>query len=595
MRGGTVKLLAVPVNLLPAILLALQLSPARAVEPLAAVGPWPEAQQEWTLLPAPDTPVAPSGGRQLLLEPATVALLRGSETSVTGSGPQLKWAINLQAPGSGFPYVPTVFDADGDGAAEIFLTGGNTFGIRGDGTFLPGWPTREQPYMGYGTNESKPGPSVADVDRDGDLEITWTLRDWWAGTAHMWCFNGKNFDGTNMPGFPQYAPNNYSNALEYPFVLGDTNGDGKLEAWGAHTLGNTGDYYRISAFNHLGTRLFTVDLPSPQNVKGLYYGDIDGNGTREVFAVAWASPTFYLHVFNPDGSEQPGYPIPVLTLGSGWLMFGYPVPVDLDEDGDLEILFGHWDENLNSWVHGRHHDGSNVAGFPKLIATESQLYFIGLGDVTGDGRPELIATDNWFAGTDRVHVLDLDSGQPLPGFPYETGSWPHSFPTVADIDGDGNQDVIVSTSAGQVIALDKRGQLLPGFPLQMIGASIGGVAVGDIDGDGLFEIVSSTWNGWVYAWDVPGPAGILQADWPLRSVNARNTGVFGDRDWPLGDLNCDGQVNAFDIDPFSLALTDPVAYRSQYRGCNIMLADVNGDGAANAFDIDPFVDLLTGR
>jgi hypothetical protein len=30
-----------------------------------------------------------------------------------------------------------------------------------------------------------------------------------------------------------------------------------------------------------------------------------------------------------------------------------------------------------------------------------------------------------------------------------------------------------------------------------------------------------------------------------------------------------------------------------YSSCNIMYADMNADGAVNAFDIDPFVDALT--
>ena len=61
----------------------------------------------------------------------------------------------------------------------------------------------------------------------------------------------------------------------------------------------------------------------------------------------------------------------------------------------------------------------------------------------------------------------------------------------------------------------------------------------------------------------------------------------------LGDLNCDGAVNVFDIDPFVLALTEPAAYASVYPDCDAMLADVTGDGAINVFDIDPFVSLLT--
>jgi hypothetical protein len=62
----------------------------------------------------------------------------------------------------------------------------------------------------------------------------------------------------------------------------------------------------------------------------------------------------------------------------------------------------------------------------------------------------------------------------------------------------------------------------------------------------------------------------------------------------LGDLNCDGELNAFDIDPFVLALTDPAGYAAAYPHCYTELADCNEDGAVDAFDIDPFVDLLTG-
>ncbi len=60
----------------------------------------------------------------------------------------------------------------------------------------------------------------------------------------------------------------------------------------------------------------------------------------------------------------------------------------------------------------------------------------------------------------------------------------------------------------------------------------------------------------------------------------------------LGDLNCDGVVNAFDLDPFILALTDPAGYALALPDCSIDNADCNQDGVVNAFDIDPFVELL---
>jgi len=61
---------------------------------------------------------------------------------------------------------------------------------------------------------------------------------------------------------------------------------------------------------------------------------------------------------------------------------------------------------------------------------------------------------------------------------------------------------------------------------------------------------------------------------------------------PLGDLNCDWELNNFDIDPFVLALTDPAGYQQKYPDCDILRGDINGDGVINNFDIDPFVTLL---
>ena len=95
-----------------------------------------------------------------------------------------------------------------------------------------------------------------------------------------------------------------------------------------------------------------------------------------------------------------------------------------------------------------------------------------------------------------------------------------------------------------------------------------------------------------------GPQGVAVLVWwddrgGTRDIYAQNANPNGSLG-VLGDLNCDGTANAFDIDPFVLALTDPAGYAAAYPDCDRMLADCNGDGVVNAFDIDPFVELLTG-
>ncbi|MBK8913887.1 MAG: DUF1501 domain-containing protein [Phycisphaerales bacterium] len=63
-----------------------------------------------------------------------------------------------------------------------------------------------------------------------------------------------------------------------------------------------------------------------------------------------------------------------------------------------------------------------------------------------------------------------------------------------------------------------------------------------------------------------------------------------------GDLNCDGAVNNFDIDPFVLAITHPEAHAAAFPGCDpTRTGDINGDGLFNNFDIDPFTDCLVNR
>lgn len=59
-----------------------------------------------------------------------------------------------------------------------------------------------------------------------------------------------------------------------------------------------------------------------------------------------------------------------------------------------------------------------------------------------------------------------------------------------------------------------------------------------------------------------------------------------------GDLNCDGAVNNFDVDPFVHALVSPETYAVSYPGCRMMNADMDSSNSVTMFDIDPFLVAL---
>ncbi|MBP7744598.1 MAG: Ig-like domain-containing protein [Phycisphaerae bacterium] len=61
-----------------------------------------------------------------------------------------------------------------------------------------------------------------------------------------------------------------------------------------------------------------------------------------------------------------------------------------------------------------------------------------------------------------------------------------------------------------------------------------------------------------------------------------------------GDLNCDGDVDYSDINPFVLYLSNFAAWQPTYPGCPAANGDIDGNGVYPSFgDINPFVTLLT--
>ncbi len=71
-----------------------------------------------------------------------------------------------------------------------------------------------------------------------------------------------------------------------------------------------------------------------------------------------------------------------------------------------------------------------------------------------------------------------------------------------------------------------------------------------------------------------------------------NTGVVLRLASPAGDMDCDGDVDFFDIDPLVLAFSGEAAYLAQYPNCYWLNGDTDHDHDVDFFDIDPFIALL---
>ncbi len=60
------------------------------------------------------------------------------------------------------------------------------------------------------------------------------------------------------------------------------------------------------------------------------------------------------------------------------------------------------------------------------------------------------------------------------------------------------------------------------------------------------------------------------------------------------DMNCDGALDTFDIDPFMVAMTDPAGYAATYPNCNIRQGDLDCDGDIDVLDLQVFNCLVPG-
>lgn len=309
---------------------------------------------------------------------------------------------------------------------------------------------------------------LVDMDNDGDLDLLSAGRE---GAVLR-----TNTDGQGTWSGP---------VLIDPLVLmaraADVNGDGALDLIAGMQFGGGLRWYPNVSNATFGA---PITLTSSYAVSRLEHADMDGDGDQDLLVV---SESGNVNWSANNGQGQFG-PLTQIASGAGRSLQAN----DQDGDGDLDVLW-------SSAIAGQFTMASNLGAgnFATPVALVSGDIG-GAGDLDGDGHADVVSAStlsgmNWRRNTTGSGSLGSPS-------PIETASTEFEALLLADLDADGDQDVVMSDADLDEVAWYENTDGQGAFgPRQVIAVNMPGVsalAAGDVNGDGDAEmfVASATVN-----------------------------------------------------------------------------------------------------
>jgi M6 family metalloprotease-like protein len=279
---------------------------------------------------------------------------------------------------------------------------------------------------------------------------------------------------------------------------------------------------------------------------------------------------------------------------SSFSSVGYPTIGDIDNDGELEIVVHH----LSGGVYALDSDGSLAWNY--FIYNFFPSISPALGDVNRDGVLDVV-----FATQYEVYALDASGGTPelLPFWPQSTeyptkNFYESSSPTLADIDQDGELEIIIgtyndNTGEGRIYVWNSDGSTIPLDDDANKKGMDSSPAIGDLDDDGSLEIVTIARN--AGSQEEPDAIRIYsyQGGWVSDYIYY---GKFNAASPALGDLDQDGQLEiiigsnsnqVYAINRDGELLPDywPVNTSAPVQSRPV-IGDMNGDGEVDVIALD---------
>ena len=347
------------------------------------------------------------------------------------------------------PFRSAIGDLDGDGKPDLAVANSNGTSVSVLRNTSTSGSISFAAKMDFGTGNSPYTVAIGDLNGDGKPDLV--AANFNSSTVSV-LLNTSTIGSISFAAKVDFGTGSGPTSV----AISDLDGDGNPDLAVANYSDNTVSVLRNTSTSGIVSFAPKADFNTGANPYDVAIADLDGDGKPDI-ATANYNDNSVSVLRNTSMSGSVAFAAKV-DFGTG----SHPHNVaigDLDGNGKLDLAVANYGSNTISLLRNTSSSGSISYASKVDFGTGNNPYYVAIGDLDGDGKPDLAAANGT---SNTVSVLRNTSSGGSVSFAtkvdFNTGGGPTSV-ALHDLDGDGKPDLAVSNFGGNTLSVLRNTQL----------------------------------------------------------------------------------------------------------------------------------------